>query len=202
LACLALASCGNTCVSGIFANGTGVILVKNSTPPPACPLSTGMGMMNVAVQKTPACEACTPSIRADHIFVTLQSIQLHSVFPDSTNSPEWLELAPQLLLQPRQIDLLGDSTPEILVQSALVSAGTYRELRLQFLPDSPADSDALPVDTSCGRKGLVEPVIGTLKEQRGMRQFQRRGRAATAVEWALASMAYNLSRYHQRRRQG
>ena len=37
------------------------------------------------------------------------------------------------------------------------------------------------------RKGMVEPVIGTLKEQRGMRQFQRRGRPATAVEWALAS---------------
>lgn len=50
------------------------------------------------------------------------------------------------------------------------------------------------------RKGMVEPVIGTLKEQRGMRQFQRRGRAATAVEWALASTAYNLIRYHNLRR--
>jgi len=50
------------------------------------------------------------------------------------------------------------------------------------------------------RKGMVEPVIGTLKEQRGMRQFQRRGRLATAVEWALASIAYNLSRYHRLRR--
>ncbi len=49
------------------------------------------------------------------------------------------------------------------------------------------------------RKGMVEPVIGTLKEQRGMRQFQRRGRPATAVEWALASIAYNLSRYHKLR---
>lgn len=46
------------------------------------------------------------------------------------------------------------------------------------------------------RKALVEPVFGTLKEQRGMRQFQRRGKTLTAVEWALASIAYNLSRYH------
>jgi transposase len=52
------------------------------------------------------------------------------------------------------------------------------------------------------RKGMVEPVIGTLKEQPGMRQFQRRGRLATAVEWALASMAYNLIRYHNLRRRG
>jgi hypothetical protein len=51
------------------------------------------------------------------------------------------------------------------------------------------------------RKGLVEPVIGILKEQRGMRQFQRRGRAATAVEWVLASVAYNLIRYRNLRRE-
>src|SRR5271155_1545717 len=39
------------------------------------------------------------------------------------------------------------------------------------------------------RKTLVEPVFGILKEQRGMRQFQRRGLSAVAVEWALAAMA-------------
>lgn len=50
------------------------------------------------------------------------------------------------------------------------------------------------------RKALVEPVIGTLKEQRGMRQFMRRGLAAVAVEWTLAAMAHNLIRYHLLRR--
>lgn len=50
------------------------------------------------------------------------------------------------------------------------------------------------------RKSLVEPVIGILKEQRGMRQFQRRGLCAVAVEWALAVMAHNLIRYHALRR--
>jgi hypothetical protein len=47
---------------------------------------------------------------------------------------------------------------------------------------------------------MVEPVFGTLKEQRGMRQFQRRGQPATTVEWALAAMAYNLTRYRNLRR--
>jgi hypothetical protein len=50
------------------------------------------------------------------------------------------------------------------------------------------------------RKGMVEPVFGTLKEQRGMRQFPRRGQPATAVEWALAAMAYDLTRYRNLRR--
>jgi transposase len=46
------------------------------------------------------------------------------------------------------------------------------------------------------RRAIVEPVIGILKEQRGMRQFQRRGLPAVAVEWTLAVIAYNLVRYH------
>jgi len=50
------------------------------------------------------------------------------------------------------------------------------------------------------RRALVEPVIGILKEQRGMRQFQRRRLSAVAVEWTLAAIAYNLVRYHRLRR--
>ena len=44
------------------------------------------------------------------------------------------------------------------------------------------------------RKAVVEPVIGVLKQQRGMRQFARRGLQQVAVELALAATAYNLTR--------
>lgn len=44
------------------------------------------------------------------------------------------------------------------------------------------------------RQGLIEPVFGVLKEQRGMRQFRRRGLTKVAVEIALATTAYNLTR--------
>jgi transposase/IS5 family transposase len=44
------------------------------------------------------------------------------------------------------------------------------------------------------RKALIEPVFGVLKEQRGMRQFRRRGLEKVAVEMALAATAYNLTR--------
>jgi transposase len=43
------------------------------------------------------------------------------------------------------------------------------------------------------RKAIVEPVIGVLKEQRGMRRFVRRGLRQAAVELALAATAYNLT---------
>jgi transposase len=44
------------------------------------------------------------------------------------------------------------------------------------------------------RKAIVEPVNGVLKEQRGMWRFRQRGLAKVAVEWALATTAYNLTR--------
>lgn len=45
------------------------------------------------------------------------------------------------------------------------------------------------------RKTLIEPIFGVLKEQRGMRQFRRRGLANVAVELSLATTAYNLTRW-------
>lgn len=44
------------------------------------------------------------------------------------------------------------------------------------------------------RQAVVEPVFGILKEQRGMRKFQRRGLEAVQTEWMLAVIAYNLRR--------
>jgi transposase len=53
-----------------------------------------------------------------------------------------------------------------------------------------------PVIRTCyaRRKALVEPVFGVLKQQRGMRQFRRRGLTGVGTEWALATTAYNLTR--------
>lgn len=44
------------------------------------------------------------------------------------------------------------------------------------------------------RKALVEPVLGTLKEQRGMRRFRLRGLENVNVEFTLAAISYNLTR--------
>jgi IS5 family transposase len=46
---------------------------------------------------------------------------------------------------------------------------------------------------------MVEPVIGTLKEQRGMRQFLRRGLAGVTIELTLAAIAHNIMRLHRLR---
>jgi hypothetical protein len=169
LECVALAACGDVCFSGVINNPNGVIITtKNASPPPTCPPSTIITTMNVAIIKSQLCESCTPSVRAEHISVTIKSIQLHSTSPSSADTPEWIDLAPQLRLQPRQIDLIADSTPLIVAQNAPVPVGTYREVRLQFAPDTSASShDALPAKISCGENrencmlmanGNIEPL--------------------------------------------
>jgi IS5 family transposase len=44
------------------------------------------------------------------------------------------------------------------------------------------------------RKEIVEPMLGVLKEQRGMWRFRLRGLAKVAVEFTLAATALNLTR--------
>jgi transposase len=46
------------------------------------------------------------------------------------------------------------------------------------------------------RKAVVEPVFGVLKQQRGIRQFRTRGLNNVANEFALATLAYNITRLH------
>jgi len=47
------------------------------------------------------------------------------------------------------------------------------------------------------RKGLIEPVFGTLKEHRGMRRFYRRGLGGVSTEFLLMALAFNLTRVHR-----
>ena len=47
------------------------------------------------------------------------------------------------------------------------------------------------------RKALVEPVFGVPKEQRNLRAFRTRSLPNVATEFALAAIAYNLTRLHK-----
>jgi hypothetical protein len=47
------------------------------------------------------------------------------------------------------------------------------------------------------RKCTVEPIIGIIKEILGFRQFSLRGLLATAGEWCLVCLAFNLKRMHR-----
>jgi transposase len=47
------------------------------------------------------------------------------------------------------------------------------------------------------RQHLIESLFGSIKHNRGIKQFHRRGRAAVRTEWRLITATHNLSKLHQ-----
>jgi len=164
IAAISFAGCGNTCFVGFFNNGSGVVVVKSGNPPPPCSLPQARAAINAVALKSAVCETCTADARVEHVFVTVQGIQLLAAVTDGTHN-DWLEIAPTLANNPRPIDLLGNS-PETLVESATIPAGAYREIRLRFCFDSGSNQEC-HADTPCGETvrncvmladGRIEPL--------------------------------------------
>lgn len=167
LAAIGLTGCGNSCFAGFSNNGSGIVIINAGNPPLGCSLSQGMGKISVIASKPAVCQTCPSASRAEHIFVTARSIQLRPGFITDADSGEGIELAPQLAREPRRIDLIGNSMPEILVENASVPAGSYHEVRLQFVSEPPARDEEIPAENACGKvlrnclilaDGRVEPL--------------------------------------------
>ena len=158
LAAIGLAGCGNSCYAGFSNNGTGVVIITAGNPAPSCSLSQGMGKISVSASKLAVCETCPSASRVEHIFVTVRSIQLRPGHRTDADSAEGIELAPQLAREPRRIDLMGDSMPEILVENASIPAGSYHEVRLQFVSEPSARDDEIPSENTC-REALRNCLI-------------------------------------------
>jgi hypothetical protein len=161
---LASAGCGNGCFVAFSNNGNGGVIIRAGNPPPCSVMQTSQGAVRVVALKSPVCESCTNAARAEHILLTLRSIQIR--LADGSGPEEWRELAPQFADPPRQIDFI-DATPLVLLENATVPAGSYGELRLQFVSDVSRDTDPRAGQNLCrktGRScivradGQVEPV--------------------------------------------
>ena len=163
-AALLVAGCGDTCVSGFFNNS---FQIDITSPASACKLTKTKGAIRTAVVRLPSCETCTPSARVEHIYVTVRSVQIHPSALADQNSPDWVEIAPQLADEPRQTDLIGSSEAEILAESTTIPVGSYRQVRLEFLSDPATDDGQVPGKRKCGATlrncivmgdGRVDPV--------------------------------------------
>jgi Domain of unknown function (DUF4382) len=148
IAAIGFAGCTNSCFVGVFNNGNGAVTVQAGSPPPPCSLPQARAAINAVALKSAACETCTADARVEHLFVTMQSIQLRPSMSDDT-SKDWLEIAPELANTPRHIDLVGNSLSEILVENANIPAETYSEIRLRFCVDSGSNQEC-HADTVCG----------------------------------------------------
>jgi transposase len=73
--------------------------------------------------------------------------------------------------------------------TAMASAPVHQRMRQKLDNDSGRAAYAR-------RKAIVEPVFGTLNQQRNLRQFRTRGLNRVGSEFTLATIAYNLTRIY------
>ncbi|HET6931070.1 MAG TPA: DUF4382 domain-containing protein [Candidatus Acidoferrum sp.] len=116
---------------------------------------SGMGTVNVSMSDPPSC--MPPNGQFTHVYVTVRSVQAHVSATADDNSSGWQELAPQLASAPMQIDLFSKpQTTCILAQlgSASIPAGSYQQIRLLLVSNSPAAGDAVPSANACAGNGF------------------------------------------------
>ena len=153
----ALTGCHNTCVA-FTSNQGGTLQIKAGSTPPSCTLSKANAAVRVALHAAPTCQACAPSSRIAHIFVSLRGIELHPSTIADDASPDWLEVAPQLVKQPLQVDLMSGAAaagaPQVLAERIFIPAGEYRQVRLRLVSNRPAADEQLPEKNACGSAGF------------------------------------------------
>jgi len=153
LLCLPLTDCGvDYCIQGVINNGTATVGGNN-----ACTVNNKMG--NVTVQLAADAANSSPGPMAPnllHLFVIVQGVEANADASPADDSPSWEELAPELVSQPRQIDLLevaGNSSGPALIGRAAIPAGAYRQIRLHLAPMDAAMGTAVTPD------GIEHPLV-------------------------------------------
>jgi len=117
--------------------------------------SAATGMIEVSLSDPPSCTP--PTGQFAHVFITVRSVQAHISASADDGTPGWQELAPQLAAQPMQVDLFSSpQTNCILAQlgSASLPVGTYQQIRLILLANSPASGAAVPASNACTANGF------------------------------------------------
>jgi len=163
LAALGVCGCSNSCFVGFSNNGNGGFIIVAGNPPPTCSLTLTHGMVRAKVAQRARCEFCTDSARVEHVYVTLRGVQLHASAIADADSPDWVEIAPHLAHEPVEMDLMNGTGQEVLVGSSMILAGSYRQVRLQFVEDRPREGGRAENRNACaaGRQNCAVRADGS-----------------------------------------
>ena len=150
-----------------LASAVALMVTCSGTTTP--PMNNAMGTINVSLSDPPSCSGSSGTY--SHVFVTVRSVQAHISGTADSNTPGWQELAPQLATQPMQIDLFSTAqTNCVLAQlgSAQLPAGSYQQIRLILLSNTPSAGSAVPTNNACAGNGFNCVVLndgtGTIHE--------------------------------------
>ena len=136
-------------------------------------VSDSASLLPLVEQVEQTCGARPEQVSADSGFFSVQNLKdleqrgIEGYVPDA-------HLTGELRQRRGPLKMAGDSPEHCRMRARLRSAAGQARYRR--------------------RPALVEPVIGILKEQRGMRRFRLRGLSKVGVEVALTCTAFNLTR--------
>src|SRR6266705_4732070 len=117
--------------------------------------SPNTGTVNVSLSDPPSC--MPPTGHFTHVFITVQSVEVHTSATAGDSSAGWQELAPQLASAPQQIDLFSQANTNcVLAQlgSASLPVGSLQQIRLVLLSNRPAAGAATPSPNACAGHGF------------------------------------------------
>lgn len=148
---LGLIGCDNSCF--VFVSNPGGTVSTGTNP---CSLNQTNGNVRTQMTASLTRPASDGSATIQHIFVTLQGIEANPSATAGENSPGWQELAPKLVAQPVQLDLLASSSdPHELdiLGDATVPADAYRQIRLRLSSNQIGTDESISQENSCGNVG-------------------------------------------------
>lgn len=158
---------------------------STTPPPPPPPPGSTTGVVTVTLSDPPSCTP--PNGQFTHVFVTIRSVQAN-VDPNASDaSSSWQELAPQLVSQPMQIDLFSKpQTTCVLAQlgSASIPAGSYQQIRLLLVSNTPDAGSALPTNNACANNGFNCVVL----EDSSIHELELSSQANTGLKIPPAQM--------------
>lgn len=146
-------------------------------------LTPGLATVTVSLSDPPSC--MPPNGQFEHVFITVRSVQAHTSASATDSTPGWQELAPQLASAPMQIDLF--STPQttcILAQlgSASLPAGTYQQIRLILVSNTPAAGTATPSQNACAGNGFNCVVVSNNGSTPSIHELELSSEANTGLK--------------------
>jgi hypothetical protein len=118
-------------------------------------LSSGTGAVRVSMTDPPSC--AFPNGDFTHVYISVRSVQANMSAMATDTSSGWVELAPQLVSQPMQIDLFAAGSNSCLLttlgSNTALPAGDYQMIRLLLVANS-GGTGPTPATNNCNGQGF------------------------------------------------
>jgi Domain of unknown function (DUF4382) len=200
-AVLFAAGCGGTtCFVGIINPPNNSLTVAAGTPAPVCSLSQPAALVNITGNMPVSCSNCAASQQVSHAYLYVSGIEVHRGVAADENAPDWLELAPDLMKNPRLFDLVENSEaqdhPPPFEVNGNIPAGAYYQVRLHLVQASPseAQTEEFTAANRCTATGRASCIVDADDSSHVIEMLDGREflNVQTTVPWVVHAGKSNL----------